>query len=101
MINHYFGHAISTTDGKTWAYVDTGETIGVGQRTCPKCGIKQTAEGHDPCIALLPGVDFACCGHGVTRGYIKFTNGVVLRGDFHVVERWNNGQECERIDIAK
>lgn len=34
---------------------------------------------HDPCFGTLPGVAFACCGHGghgVTEGYIYFENGV-------------------------
>lgn len=42
--------------------------------------------GPDPCLGELPGVDFACCGHGgepgttsTGAGYIKFSNGVVLR----------------------
>jgi len=33
----------------------------------------------DPCLGLLPGVVAACCGHGgKERGYLKFSNGVVL-----------------------
>lgn len=30
---------------------------------CPHCAQAQTKAGHDPCIADLPGVFFACCGH--------------------------------------
>lgn len=54
---------------------------------CPECGMKREVEcGPDPCIGLLPGVDFACCGHGGRRtqsgsGYIKFTNGTIIRFD--------------------
>lgn len=51
-------------------------------RRCPKCRLSATPEGHDPCIANLPGVDYACCGHGVEKGYVKFSNGLVLRGRF-------------------
>lgn len=46
---------------------------------CPVCRQARTAEGHDPCIPNLPGVIYACCGHGgtgVTAGYIYFENGV-------------------------
>lgn len=28
-----------------------------------------TPAGHDPCIADLPGVYFACCGHGGEAGF--------------------------------
>lgn len=48
---------------------------------CPKCG-RQAKEtnGQDPCIANLPGVTAACCGHGVEEPYVLFDNGVDLRG---------------------
>lgn len=66
-----------------WRYTDTNERIDdVPPRSCLKCGMNQTADGHDPCIANLPGVEHACCGHGVDEGYIKFENGTVLRGTF-------------------
>jgi hypothetical protein len=42
---------------------------------CPKCNKQRTLEGYDPCIANLPGVRNACCGHGAP-GYIQFENGV-------------------------
>lgn len=46
---------------------------------CKLCKEERTENGHDPCIANLPGVLYACCGHGVTYGYIKFTDGRYLR----------------------
>ena len=49
---------------------------------CPHCGLMRNGEGHDPCLGELPGVDYACCGHGGHgngRGYIAFSNGVVIR----------------------
>jgi hypothetical protein len=49
---------------------------------CVKCGLKRTAAGHDPCIANLPGVRHACCGHGVHSGYIYFENGILINGQF-------------------
>lgn len=53
---------------------------------CPKCGLKPIG-GHDPCIANLPGVDYACCGHGKEEGYVKFKSGHTLRGNFdHLVD---------------
>lgn len=65
-----------------WRYVDTDEIVpDVPTRPCPRCKLAPTPEGHDACIANLPGVDFACCGHGVKgeRGYIKFSDGRVMR----------------------
>jgi hypothetical protein len=49
---------------------------------CKRCGLKRTEKRHDPCIANLPGVVFACCGHGENQGYVAFENGVVIRGHF-------------------
>ena len=51
---------------------------------CIKCKLARTPEGHDPCLGELPGVLFACCGHGVDEGYIYFQNGVQVR--FFAVE---------------
>lgn len=48
------------------------------QGLCKLCDEPRTERGHDPCIANLPGVVFACCGHGLENGYIKFTDGRAL-----------------------
>lgn len=52
---------------------------------CERCG-KPPVDGHDACINNLPGVAFACCRHGKGKGYIKFLDGTVIRGNF-IVER--------------
>jgi hypothetical protein len=58
---------------------------------CRACGaVEPTPEGHDPCIANLPGVDFACCGHGRQPGYVAFTNGTVIRGEFEEFHGWRD-----------
>jgi hypothetical protein len=50
---------------------------------CKACGAERPTEnGHDPCIANLPGVQNACCGHGVGLAYAHFTDGRVIRGYF-------------------
>ena len=69
---------------KNWRFVDTDELYdeGIATRKCPKCNKCPTKEGHDPCIANLPGVKAACCGHGTEEGYFMFENGVVIRGKF-------------------
>lgn len=51
-------------------------------RPCKRCG-KEFSLGEgvvDPCLGMLPGVDNACCGHGVPEeAYVRFTTGVVLK----------------------
>lgn len=99
---YHFGHPIYYNEAKEdWCWKDTDEPLTVighylkenvyggkpvmfdnGGRVCPKCNKCPTPDGHDPCIENLPGVAFACCGHGVHDGYVKFENGVILRGKF-------------------
>ena len=79
------GHPISWVD-EMWVYDDDKKPIpgwGGENRPCVKCGSnKWSGDGeHDQCLGLLPGVDNACCGHGdKSQSYIRFTNGVVVRG---------------------
>lgn len=87
MTRSYFrGYSIIWKNEK-WLYADTKESIpGYGGefRPCAKCG--KVFEGSDigdfdPCLGELPGVDNACCGHGIRdQAYIRFTNGVFIRG---------------------
>jgi hypothetical protein len=54
---------------------------------CKGCGLKVKAEHRtksgyaDPCLGVLPGVKYACCGHGDPddAAYIFFENGVIVR----------------------
>ena len=74
-----FGHPVYVDprepQGRTlhkWRYEDTDElTKGAAPRACPECGEYETEDGHDPCIANLPGVRNACCGHGNNQRYIQ------------------------------
>lgn len=69
-------------------FADTGEEYVAGQeRACAQCGKHPTAEGHDACLGELPGVSFACCGHGVGLGYIVFKDSTVIRFKMSVVEK--------------
>ena len=55
--------------------------------TCPKCSKEQIASEPDSCLGKLPGVLFACCGHGIKEhSYIYFENGTIIRG-FDRIER--------------
>jgi hypothetical protein len=56
---------------------------------CPECHLKRGEDRIDPCFGHLPGVKYACCGHGgkgeiatETTGYIYFNNGIVVRFPF-------------------
>jgi len=62
---------------------------------CKKCGMERTQDGDDPCIANLPGVLYACCGHGVWRGYLKFADGRTLH--FHPINMALDSPEHELI----
>ncbi len=46
---------------------------------CPVCKQSRGPDGDDPCIRRLPGVLYACCGHGGSgqcEPYIYFENGI-------------------------
>lgn len=43
---------------------------------CQVCRQARGEDGHDPCIRGLPGILYACCGHGVKEGYLYFETGV-------------------------
>jgi len=93
MAKSYFrGHPTVVIDGK-WCYADTKEVIADSEdakthniRPCKKCGAVFGLHDHDPCLGNLPGVENACCGHGVQEeAYIHFSNGIRL-DNFTVTE---------------
>jgi hypothetical protein len=72
-LEHQFGHPFYIDGGRVPRYRDNHEEVDwPSKRPCPRCGGLRTPEGHDPCIANLPGVTAACCGHGIGIGYILF-----------------------------
>ena len=92
------GHAITRESlAHPWVYVDTGKPVyndeGIATRPCKVCNKKVTDEGHDPCIRNLPGVKFACCGHGnPKRAYIYWENGLIIRG-FRIDQKREEGPQ--------
>lgn len=51
---------------------------------CPKCFLERPFKGApDMCLGYLPGVKYACCGHGdphrYGEAYVFFTNGKIIR----------------------
>jgi len=60
-------------------------------RICKICNQKLDYSKPDPCLGYLPGVKFACCGHGESdEGYIKFENGIAIYFDTECIVDWNS-----------
>lgn len=61
-------------------YAQNGKQFSLTARPCALCGHSPTLKGHDACISDLPGVNNACCGHGVVEdAYVVLKNGKVLK----------------------
>ena len=89
--SYWRGHEIILITEDVWVYADTKQEVSANPyRACGKCGESKTSSHHDACIANLPGVDNACCGHGDRNdSYIQFDNGVTVRG--FIVEKEGDG----------
>lgn len=77
------GHLLYRVDrASPYLYADTGLPQDESpSRPCAACGRAIVHETPDPCLGMLPGVAFACCGHGVPGlSYVTFTDGTTLRG---------------------
>lgn len=75
-------------DGElSYFFYDTGEVCNNDTEEVPPCPycrkpfIMDESGLIDPCLGKLPGVLSACCGHGVTNGFISFKSGRVVRFD--------------------
>jgi len=77
------GHPLIWLEDR-WVYEDDHADPllrGAKPRPCKKCGAVFPWHEVDPCLGVLPGVERACCGHGVrSDSYVRFTTGVVLKG---------------------
>ena len=92
------GHEVRTEDGMSWHYVDNGAPNSIEEfqkRPCVKCGKAPTADGHDACIANLPGVAFACCGHGIDgQDYVKLQDGGRMSlEEYYKTTHWINRKQ--------
>jgi len=83
-------------DSGEWVYANDLSSIS-NERPCQRCGMFSTIDGHDACLANLPGVINACCGHGVldkdNYPYVMFVDKTTLRGE--KASEWikeNNGE---------
>jgi hypothetical protein len=84
-----YGHDIVTDKDGVTRYCDDLSEVGEGNlRPCVLCGANPADfDGHDPCMANLPGVRNACCGHGIDEPYVEFEDGRVIIGPFKIARR--------------
>lgn len=92
--NSLRGHPLIWLEDR-WVYEDDHADLpsrGGKIPPCKKCGELFPQGELDPCLGTLPGVQSACCGHGLRSGsYVHFTTGVVLEG-FTVKAGWPTDQ---------
>lgn len=70
---HAFGHPTVLDENYIERYADTGEPVTYpSRRPCPQCHRLPTSDGADPCLGHIEGAISACCGHGVTDGFIMW-----------------------------
>jgi len=83
--SHHRGHSMYFDRvAHEWRYTDDDTLVKNNweKRPCGKCNEYITADGHDPCIANLPGVRNACCGHGEdSSAYVQFDDGRYASGE--------------------
>lgn len=78
------GHERVINEDGDRVFEDNGVSVEIGFRPCARCGRYPTLDGDDACMANLGRVTNACCGHGRSKGYIQFDNGITVRGDFEI-----------------
>ncbi len=73
--DYWRGHEVYMGDDGPRYVEDDVSIWDDNSRQCANCDRKDTVEGHDGCLGTLPGVSFACCGHGITNmAYIAFND---------------------------
>lgn len=77
----YFYYDIES-DG-IWRYVNDDVVVDKNNPLpCPNCGRKiDPNDPVDPCLGRIPGVQHACCGHGIEDMYFVYENGAISRND--------------------
>jgi hypothetical protein len=62
--------------------VASGKYVRKVAKHCPAClAPRPRTEAPDPCLGWLPGVKFACCGHGSSRMCYVMTEDGTVRGE--------------------
>ena len=83
----YGGHRTYRDAHGVWRMSGTRKPVKKAVVNCKRCLKTMKFGDPDPCLGVLPGVAYACCGHGVEEGYIYFHSGVVIRGEFTEIEK--------------
>lgn len=80
------GHPIVFINDE-WLYKDSRQpTVWFKDRPCGFCGARNTVDGHDGCLGILPGIMNACCGHGQAKEtYVQFLDGISISGESAVI----------------
>jgi hypothetical protein len=70
--------------GNEWCWAEDMTPIGMPWRVCPHCG-KYPLEDHedppDPCMGWVPGIRYACCGHGnIEEAYVLLESDELYSG---------------------
>ena len=68
------GHKIEYSNNE-WVYSDNKVNVDKEIRKCTKCNCYPTVEDYDACLGHIPKATHACCGHGITDGYIIYEDG--------------------------
>ena len=59
-----------------WKYEDNNEIFNSKKlRPCQKCKEVPLLDQYDGCIGYLDSVIYACCGHGIHKPYVIFSDG--------------------------
>lgn len=85
-------------------FVETGEPYDPAQPLrCPGCKQMCDADAPDPCLGWVPGVEYACCGHGEKLGYFKLCDGATIYGVSSVKDLadWAAGVAIRYSDVIE
>ena len=83
---HCNGWTVVYMEGE-WRWFDTLAPTSqeVNEHPCPRCGRPPREDGHDACLGHIHGAVGACCGHGIERGYVTWSdNGVEHNEDLGI-----------------
>ena len=80
------GNLFLYDDEKDQAYnYDNNKKIDI-PHTCRNCKKEMKEDEPDACIGKLPGVKYACCGHGIiVDAYVVFNDNTLLRASEAIV----------------
>ena len=68
------GHEIYYDESRQeWLYCDDNTPANI-ERPCKRCGHLPFPTGEDYCLGHIEGVEYACCGHGITKKYVKYSD---------------------------